>query len=56
MLLWEHYDNEVTSEAQLKLLHHSGEGLVHRSNTGFINVLDSFGGLNYPIVLENVLG
>ena len=42
MLWWEHYNNGVTPEAQLKLLHHSGEGLGHQSNTGVINVLDLF--------------
>ena len=56
MLWWEHQNNRVTSEAQLKLLHHSGEGLGHQSNTGVINELDLFWDQKYPIVLENVLG
>ena len=38
----EHYNYGVTPEAQLKLLHHSGEGLGHQSNTGVINELDLF--------------
>ena len=42
MLWWEYYNNGVTSEAQLKLLRHSGEGLGYQSNTGVINVLDLF--------------
>ena len=42
MLWWEHQNNRVTSEAQLKLLHHSGEVLGHQSNTGVIIVLDLF--------------
>jgi len=56
MLCWVHYNNGVTPEAQLKLLHHFGEGLGHQSNTGIINELDLFWGEKYPIVLENVLG
>ena len=52
MLWWEHYNNGVTPDAQLKLLHHSGEGLGHQSNKWVINVLR----LEYPIVLENVVG
>ena len=42
--------NEVTSEAQLKLLRHSDEGLGHQSNTGIFNVLDLIQGKKYPIV------
>ena len=35
-MLWlEHYNNGVTPEAQLKLLHHSGESLGHQSE-GFL--------------------
>ena len=44
-MLWlEHYNNRVTSEAPLKLLPHSGEGLGHQSNTGVIDVLVLFQG------------
>ena len=39
MLRWEHYNNEVTLEAQLKLKRHSGEGLGHQSNTGVLMYL-----------------
>ena len=42
MLWWEYLTNGVTPEAQLKLFHHSGEGLVHQSNTGVFNVLNFF--------------
>ena len=45
MLWWEHYNNEFTSKAQLKLKHHLGEGLGHHSNIGVIDVLDFFRGL-----------
>ena len=55
MLWWEHYNNGVTPEAQLKLLNNSGEGLGHQSNTLVIDVLDVFRGYKYPIVLEDVL-
>ena len=44
MLRWEHHNNGVTPEAQLKLVRHSDEGLGHQSNTGVINVLDLFRG------------
>ena len=40
ILWWDHENNGVTPEAQLKLLHHSGEGLGHHSNTEVIDVLD----------------
>ena len=42
MLWWEHYDNGATTEAQLKLQHHFGDGFGHKSHTGMINVLDLF--------------
>ena len=44
MLWWEHHINGGTSEAQLKLLRHSGEVLGHQSITGVINVPDIFRG------------
>ena len=42
MWSWEHSNNAVTSEAQLKLSSHFDEVLGHQSNTGVINVINLF--------------